>query len=80
MIPRNLERIFWDTRLESIDETANKAYVIGRILDLGDEQAVTWLESRYSKSEIDEVVATSRGLSPRRRNYWKLKYRLAEYA
>ena len=74
MLPISLKRIFWDTDLANIDREANKSYVLSRILELGDEAAVKWLEHSYSLSDIINSVKTSRSLSPKSRQYWKLKY------
>ena len=77
MLPSTLKRFFWDTPVESIDRDANKNYIIARILELGDEAAVEWLSQQYSKNDVRKVVKTSRGLSPKSSNYWKLKYQVS---
>ena len=77
MLPPTLKRFFWDTPVESIDRDANKNYIIARILELGDEAAVEWLGRQYSKKDVRKVVKTSRSLSPKSINYWKLIYRVA---
>jgi hypothetical protein len=77
MLPPNLKKFFWDTSLESIDRTENKGYVISRLLELGDEAAVAWLEATYPVDDLRETVLRSKSLSPKSRNYWKLKYHLA---
>jgi hypothetical protein len=77
MIPSTLKQFFWDASIESIDATLNKDYIIARILELGDETAVSWLTTNYSEADVRNVVKKSRSLSPRSRNYWKLKYHLA---
>jgi len=77
MLPQNLKKFFWDAQLQAIDATKNRAYVISRILELGDESAVSWLNTMYSTDEVRQTVTTSRSLSPKSRNYWKLKYHLA---
>jgi hypothetical protein len=49
--------LFWDTE---------------RMLELGDDKAVKWLFSTYSRAEIKEVLATSRRISRKSANYWSL--------
>jgi hypothetical protein len=74
MLPSTLKRFFWDIPFNAIDRAANKNYIISRILELGDEAAVAWLLRYYSWNDVYRVVMTSRGLSEKSRNYWKLKY------
>jgi hypothetical protein len=76
-MPPALKQFFWDSPFEGIDRTANKRYVISRILEIGDESAVKWLESEYSSEDLRMTVRSSRALSPKSRTYWKLKYRIA---
>ena len=76
MLPQSLKKFFWDTTLESIDQGANREYIISRLLELGDESAVKWLEETYPKQDLLHTVESSRSLSPKSRNYWKLKYQI----
>ncbi len=75
-LPKILKEFFWDVGFENIDSTANKRYVISRLLELGDEAAVEWLEKTYPNHDLRNAVKTSRSLSPKSRNYWKLKYKI----
>lgn len=77
MLPKTLKQFFWDTPFESIDRDANKTYVISRILELGDEAAANWMRRQYSEDELRRVIQASRTLSPKSRNYWKLKLHVA---
>jgi len=80
MLPNSLTKFFWDAPLRTIDRAANKRYVISRLLELGDEAAVRWLEETYSPDELRQTIATSRSLSSKSRNYWSLKYHLPAHA
>ena len=77
MLPKTFKRFFWDTPFESIDREANKTYVISRILELGDEAAANWVRRHYSEDDLRRVVQTSRTLSAKSRNYWKLQFHVA---
>ena len=48
-LPRAL---FWDTDLACLDLQDNKGYIIERALELGDEKAVKWLFSIFSRNRI----------------------------
>ena len=73
MLPYAVQKYYWDVPLESIDLNAHRRYVITRLLELGDEVAIAWLLCQYSGTEIKSVIETSRELSPKSRNYWRLK-------
>ncbi len=80
MIPPTLKKYFCDVRIENVDITKHREYIASRLLEFGDEPAVLWLESRYTTDELAAVVRKSRSLSPKSRNYWKLKYDIKEHA
>lgn len=63
---------FWDTEPGHLDLQKNKNYIIERVLELGDERAVRWLFSKYSRREIKEVLAGSRNISRKSSRYWSL--------
>lgn len=69
----NLGRgLFWDTEPGRLDLHKNRDYIIERVLDLGNEKAVNWLFSTYSRAEIKEVLASSRRISRKSARYWSL--------
>lgn len=80
MLPKHLTKFFWDAPLETIDQTRNSEYVISRLLELGDDTAAKWLEQAYPANELKSVINGSRTLSPKSRNYWKLKYLHTHFA
>lgn len=72
MIEKSLHVFFWDTKPSQLDIRKNKAYIIERLLELGDERAVHWLFSTYSLKEIRRVLNNSRSLSPKSRQFWDI--------
>lgn len=72
MIDQAISKYFWDVKLSDLDLVAHKNYIIERILDMGDERAVSWLRQNYSKADILTVVRQSRRLSPKSKNFWTL--------
>jgi len=69
-IPLPFHRFFWDTDPSAIDLHRHAAYVIGRILETGSLQAVSWLQREYPTNAILYVLASSKGLSARSRRFW----------
>jgi hypothetical protein len=74
MIPQYLHTLFWDTNLDNFDPLAFPTYTIGRILELGNQDAIAWLKDTFSETQIVEVVRTERRLSRRSANFWALVY------
>ena len=71
-IPRRFYPLFWDSNPSRIGLKRNAHYVIERILELGDLDAVHWLQRIYPVKDLIEVFEVSRGISPRSRNFWRL--------
>ena len=72
MIPQNLKRYFWDTDFNSLNIEKHKKYIIERILELGDDEAVKWLKDIFKKDEIINALKTSRRISRKSLNFWTL--------
>ena len=76
MVPQHLRSLFWDTNLEEFDPSAYPVYTIERVLEHGNEEAVTWLRRTFTEEQILEVLRTDRRLSPRSANFWALLFGL----
>lgn len=74
MIPRHLQTLFWDTNLDIFRPEAYPDYTIFRVLEYGDESAVTWLRETFSESEILRVLGTEHRLSRKSATFWALVY------
>lgn len=77
MIPQDLRPLFWDTNLDNFDPSAYPAYTIARILEYGDEKAISWLRATFSEAQIVEVLQNEQRLSRRSASFWALIYRLS---
>ncbi|MFW6159522.1 MAG: DUF6922 domain-containing protein [Acidobacteriota bacterium] len=71
-LPNHLKPFFWETDLAKISLTKNKLYIIERILELGDKDAVQWLFSNFSFGEIREALKGSIRISKKSLNFWEL--------
>jgi len=69
MLPSILQPLFWDA-VGNIRADLHKRYVVmARILQLGDELAMKWLEEGYSVDDLRNVVETSHNVSAQSRIY-----------
>jgi hypothetical protein len=74
MIPSHLQTLFWDTNLDTFRPEVYPDYTIFRVLEYGDEPAVTWLRETFPESEIRRVLCTEGRLSRKSANFWALLY------
>ena len=71
--------LFWDTNLEAFDPTSYPVYTIERVLEHGDERAVSWLLGLFTTEQIHDVLRTDPHLSPRSANFWALFFKLPSH-
>lgn len=69
-LPVTLKINFWDVEFEKLDSEKNATFIIKRILDRGNTEAVLWLTSNYSEDQIKNVIKTSRDISRKTANFW----------
>ena len=67
---KHIQPFFWDADLSKIDIEENKQYIIERILELGDQEAVRWIFSIFSLKEIKKTLEGSRRISQKSKNFW----------
>jgi len=67
-----LRPLFWDTDLSKLNIDKNKRYIIERILELGDRNAVQWLFSNISSDEIRNTLMKSKIISKKSLNFWSI--------
>jgi hypothetical protein len=76
VIPNQLRSFFWDIPTADFDPRKYPEYTILRILELGNGEAVRWLQQTFTEEEITKVIRSERRLSPRSANYWAIMYGL----
>lgn len=70
--PSFLKKYFWEIDFEKLDAEEKGRYVIARLLERGDEEALRWMFQTYPKSIVKDVLKKTRALSPKSANYWAL--------
>ncbi|HBR18179.1 MAG TPA: hypothetical protein DD725_11355 [Deltaproteobacteria bacterium] len=71
-IPDKFSTLFWDTAPSRIDLKKNSRYVIERVLEIGGLNAVQWIQRIYPTRLIIEVCESSRKVSERSKNFWRI--------
>ncbi len=71
MIPDFLVRsCFWDCDPQSVDPAAHRRFVVERVMEFGDDEAIKWLLSTYSHEDLADVLRGSRQLSAKTVTCW----------
>ncbi len=69
-LPAFLKKYFWDVDFGKIDFDNRRVYVLKRILEYGDEEAVRWMWKNFAESEIKNALCNFRGYSQKSANFW----------
>ena len=69
-LPVFLKNLFWDVEFGKIDPKRSRVYILKRILELGDKQAVSWMWKHFKKEEIKDVLLHGRGFTKKSANFW----------
>lgn len=77
-VPENIFRFFWDTSPENVHLKRNARYIIERVLDYGDIDALSWLQRVYTAQTIIDVLSLSRNISEKSRNFWKIWFGVSD--
>ena len=70
MLPSLIKPYFWDVDSDTVDLSVHAVFVIERILESGDEDAICWLFASYSRTQVVEVLQSSRRISKRSAGFW----------
>ena len=69
-LPKFLEKYFWDAEFKKINFGNRKVYILKRILEYGDDEAVAWMRENFKKIEIKNALCNFRGYSLKTANFW----------
>lgn len=66
------KNLFWDVDLKDDEFQKNTFFIIGRILEYGDENDVRWMFKNFKRPQIKQVLSKKKDLSQKSANYWAL--------
>ncbi len=69
-VPERFRSLFWDTSLKNIHLRKNAGYIIERVLEFGDMDAVEWMQRVYTLQTVIDVLTLSRSITEKTRNFW----------
>ncbi|OGK13516.1 hypothetical protein A3A93_00315 [Candidatus Roizmanbacteria bacterium RIFCSPLOWO2_01_FULL_38_12] len=73
-LPSYITKYFWDVQPEKINIQTNKKYIIERLLEYGNEEALRWINSIYTPQDINKVIRTSKLLSRKSGVFYSLYF------
>ena len=71
-IPKNLRQYFWDVDVDKLDPSQKANFVIQRLLDKGNVEAVRWVNKHYTSSQIKKCFISLRDFREKVGNFWSL--------
>jgi len=71
-LPNFLKKYFQDVEFKNIDLEKRRVFILKRILEYGNEQAVFWMLQNFKRLEIKNVLCNFRGFSQKSANFWAL--------
>ena len=71
-LPLFLRPFFWDVDFNMLSVEKSAFFIISRLMEHGDEEAVNFLFRTYSRSKMIDVLKRSRSISRRSRNFWRI--------
>ena len=69
-LPPAFRRFFWDTPLSSLSVETHRDFILGRLLEWGDRQALRWVFRTYPKASLKEFLRR-RGVEILSKKNWR---------
>ena len=76
VIPERFRSLFWDTSIDKIHIKRNARYIIEKALEFGGLESLEWLQRVYNVQKIIDVIHSSRNLTDKSRNFWKIWFKV----
>lgn len=76
MLPCKIRKFFWEYSEIEIDIQKNWFFIIERLLEYGDIEAVKWVFGQFDQNQLVEVVKSTRNLSQKTVSMWQNYFNL----
>ncbi len=71
-IPKSLYQYFWDVNVEKLDPEKKPYFVINRLLNVGNAEAVKWVRQNYHAEIIKDTFRKMRDFNAKTGRFWSL--------
>jgi hypothetical protein len=78
MLPKYLNRFFWDVDTNNLDVNKYKVFIVERLLEYGDDLAIRWVMRTYPDDVLIDVIKCTRKISKKTAGFWVRYYNLDE--
>lgn len=72
------KKYFWDVDVNKLDLEKKPYFVINRLLDKGNAEAVKWVRKNYSDEKIVSTFTKLRDFNPKVARFWALYLKIPE--
>ncbi|MBI1871130.1 MAG: hypothetical protein HYS07_08060 [Chlamydiae bacterium] len=73
-LPQFLVKLFWDVDFDRLCLTEHRHFILKRVLDHGDQEAILWMRHTFRDEEIKSSLKKYRSFSRKSANFWALIY------
>jgi len=70
-LPDQAKKYFWGDNLEELKWPTHKNYIMQTLLDKGDVEALHWLFTKVSRSEVQKLLPSLK-LQSKSDNFWRI--------
>lgn len=77
-LPKAVAVLLWDVDLATLDLEKHKAFIVERVLNMGDEVALKWIWQKYGRDVVYDTVTNSRKLTLKTARCWQNYFHLKE--
>lgn len=75
-LPKFFKKYFWDVDFSKINLKDSESFVAERLLEYGDEKALSWLLKNVKEKTIKKILLEERALSSKSANFWAIYFGL----
>jgi hypothetical protein len=69
-LPHFLKEYFWDVRFEDLEIKEHQMFILRRLMEHGNENAVSWMQENFTRAELKNALSKYRGYSKKSANFW----------
>jgi len=73
-IPKFVAEYLWDVEIEKLDLKSHSTFIVERVLEYGDLEALLWINKSYKKDIIVSTLKKSKKISSKSGNFYALFY------
>lgn len=77
-IPKSLYKYFWDVNVKKLDPDKKPYFVISRLLDKGNVEAVRWVKENYHQEQIKNTFRNIMDFNEKTGRFWSLILKIPE--